>query len=136
MDNFTIHVTNALDSVQINCGSSSSTSPTVMSGHKYKWDELRSEMCTLNSIINQLRSKVNFLVSFLGLDDDQSNSSNIPNNQSQVHSISVTESSTTSNAAISGPQNSTNSYVDAVRSKSTHFSSHADAPSSSICSLR
>ena len=112
MSNITNHVTNALDSVQINCGSSSSTSPTVISDHKCKCDELRSEMCTLNSIINLLRiTKVNFLVSFLGLDDDQSSSSNISNNKSQVHSSSVTESSATSNAAaaISGAQNSTNS---------------------------
>ena len=119
MDNVINAAINTVDNVQISCGSSSATDSTVVHGDKCWCDELRSEMCSMNSIITQFRTKVYFPVSFLGLDDDQSNSSNIPNMSS------VIEASTNSDtaAAISGAQNSTTSYVAAVRSKSTHLCS-------------
>jgi len=73
-------------------------------------------MNILNSTITQLSSKVEFLLSFLGLVDDPSKSSDGNQAQAQSNSVFLKNSN-------DGSQNNTLSYANAARPKLPQFSS-------------
>jgi hypothetical protein len=74
-------------------------------------NSLRAEINSLNAVITQLNTKVEFLLSYLGLKDDNQI------NHSQEQSVPVPQSSP-STTTIRGPQTSTMTYASAACAKS------------------
>jgi hypothetical protein len=80
-------------------------------------DKLKLEMSSMMSNITKLSHKVEFLLSFLGLDND-------PSDLAQVQPGLGDHSSSTSNAAVPNSSQSSNvNYANAVRTKPTQLSS-------------
>ncbi len=82
---------------------------------------MKAEIKSLTSTIAQLSTKVEFLLSFLGLDDDSCNSTAV--NQPQMQSRSSVATSSVSNiAAPNGSHNNVLSYANVARPKPTQLS--------------
>ena len=80
-------------------------------------EKLKFEMSSMMSNITQLSHKVEFLLSFLGLDND-------PSNLAQVQPSSRDRSGSTSNSAVpDASQSNKVSYANAARTKPTQLSS-------------
>ena len=102
-------VINPVDNVQSVSGNYNSS---MNSMHSCDCSILKSEINSLHIVIGQLNTKVEFLLSYLGLKDD------IVVAQTQNQSVQDPQSNI-STALITGPHNSTVSYSNAVRTKST-----------------
>ena len=122
MDNAIDSVINQADdilpNVQINgvrSGSCSDSTAVKHCGNSYncQCNDLKAEIKSLTSTITQLSTKVEFLLSFLGLDDDSCKSTAV--NQPQT-------SSTSNIAAPNGSQNNVHSYANVARPKPTQLS--------------
>jgi len=120
IDNAINSVLNQADNGHRICGSSSSSSNSISTIAKpcdtCRCVELKAEMNIMINTIAQLSTKVEFLLSFLGLEDDPSMSAVV--NQAQAQQSSVTQTSSTS-----GSQSITLSYANVARPKSTQLSS-------------
>lgn len=107
-----VNVINPVDNVQSAVSDNSNSPTSSMHDIKHGCDciKLKAEINSLNTVIVQLNTKVEFLLSYLGLQKD------ISNDQTQNQSVEDPQSNT-STALITAPHNSTINYSNAVCAK-------------------